>query len=131
MIADYPQWMQDVSDHWGQAKFFFESVLGIDNDLSHVIAGPVVQFLAALILRQSVQRMAPWLVVLALELFNEWHDLVSETWPVRSMQYGEGLKDIILTMTIPTLVLLLTRNYPHWFGMKPLRSARRKRSRPR
>jgi hypothetical protein len=128
MIADYPQWLQDVSAHWGEAKFFVENTLGISNDLAHVIAGPLVQLLAALILRRSVQRVAPWLVVLVLELFNEWHDLVIETWPVRTMQYGEGLKDILLTMMLPTVVLLLTRNYPHWFGMKPLRSKRRERS---
>jgi len=124
MIGDYPQWLQDASAHWAEAKLFLES-LGISNDLFHVIAGPLVQVLAALILRRSVQRLAPWLVVLGLELLNEWHDLVVETWPVRNMQYGEGLKDILLTMMLPTVILLLTRNYPHWFRMKPLRSKRR------
>jgi hypothetical protein len=130
MIGDYPQWVQDVSAQWGEAKYFIEHTVGISNDLSHVIVGPVLQGLAALVLRQSVQRIAPWLVVLVLELFNEWHDLVSETWPVRYMQYGEGLKDILLTMMLPTVVLLLTRYYPHWFGMKRLRSKRREQRGP-
>lgn len=129
MIADYPQWLQDVSAHWGEAKSFIETNIGIDNDLFHVIAGPVVQVLAALVLRRSVQRIAPWLVVLVLELLNEWHDLATETWPVRNMQYGEGLKDILLTMMLPTIVLLLTRNYPHWFRMQPPRSNQRGGSR--
>jgi hypothetical protein len=124
MIADYPEWMQAVSGQWGGAKSFIEDTLGIENDLFHVIAGPLVQFPAALVLRRSVQRFAPWLVVLVLELLNEWHDLVIETWPVRYMQYGEGLKDVLLTMMLPTLVLVMTRTYPHWFGMKPLRPNR-------
>lgn len=128
MIADYPQWLQDASAYWGEAKHFIETTLGISNDLSHVIAGPLVQLLAALVSWRSVQRFAPWLVVLVLELLNEWHDLVSETWPVRYMQYGEGLKDVLLTMMLPTVILLMTRYYPHWFGMKPLRSKRRQRS---
>lgn len=124
MIADYPQWVQDVSAQWGAFKAFVDP-LGISNDLFHVIAGPAIQLVAALVLHQSVQRIAPWLVPLVLELLNEWHDLVSEVWPVRNMQYGEGLKDILLTMMLPTVILLATRHYPHWFRMKPLRSNRR------
>jgi hypothetical protein len=126
MVSDYPQWLQAISENWGQSKDYLESTLGIDNDLVHVLAGPLVQLFAALITWSSVQRFVPWLVVLLLELLNEWHDLVIETWPVRYMQYGEGLKDILLTMLLPTVILLLTRNYPHWFRMKQLRSGRRR-----
>lgn len=116
MIADYPQWVQDVSAYWGETKQVVET-LGISNDLFHVIAGPFIQLLAALVLRQSVRRIAPWLVVLALELLNEWNDLLAESWPTRTMQYAEGVKDILLTMLLPTVILLATRLYPHWFGM--------------
>jgi hypothetical protein len=128
MVADYPQWVQALSGSWGQAKLFVETGLGLDNDLFHVIAGPLIQLLAALVLRRSPQHLAPWLTVLALELLNEWHDLIVETWPIRSMQYGEGLKDILLTMMFPTLIIVMTRAYPHWFRMSPLRKRRRRGS---
>jgi hypothetical protein len=127
MISEYPQWVQDASAWWAGVKLYIETNFGSYNNLFHVILGPIVQILAALVLRKSVQQFHPWLVVLALELLNEAHDLVSEVWPTRYMQYGEGLKDIILTMLIPTIILLATRNFPHRFGMKPLRTRSRSR----
>lgn len=85
-------------------------------DSLHVVAGVVLQLLAAAFLRRPVSHRAPWLCVLALELLNEISDLWVETWPLPAMQWGEGVKDILLTMTLPTLLLLLARHRPGLFS---------------
>lgn len=124
MAAELQHWIVAVDANWALVKSAVEHVAGHDDDWIHVVAGPLIQLVAALVMRQSVQRIWPWLVVLALELFNEWHDLVWDTWPNRQMQFGEGLKDILLTMALPTILLLASRHFPHWFGMNPPRRRR-------
>jgi len=119
-------WVKAADADWAQVKAFVEHVAGPDDDWIHVVIGPVIQLLAAAVLRQNLQRVGPCLVVLVLELLNEWHDLTWEVWPTRSMQYGESLKDILLTMCIPTILLLLARSFPHWFGLQPYRRGRRR-----
>jgi hypothetical protein len=43
---------------------------------------------------------------------NEAGDLWVEQWPEPAMQYGEGLKDIVLTMFLPTVLILVARFRP-------------------
>jgi hypothetical protein len=78
-------------------------------DTLHVLVGICLQFAVAFILRMPVTRWIPWLVVLAIEVANEWSDLRAEKWPDPGMQYGAGAKDILLTMALPTLILLVSR----------------------
>ena len=125
MAAELLHWVTVANVDWAQVKKLVAHVTGPDDDWVHVVIGPVVQLLAVAVLRQNLQRAGPWLMVLALELLNEWHDLTWEVWPTRYMQYGESLKDILLTMCIPTILLLLARSFPHWFGLQPHRYRRR------
>jgi hypothetical protein len=50
--------------------------------------------------------------LLALELVNEANDFRVEIWPDPGMQFGEAVKDIVLTMFIPTLIFLVARRHP-------------------
>jgi hypothetical protein len=97
---------------WYQAKQAFELIVPFHNDALHVIAGVAIQLLAALVLRSSVVRFAPWLVTAILTLANEWSDLRTERWPNPSQQWFEGGKDIALTLLLPTLLLLVARLRP-------------------
>jgi hypothetical protein len=97
---------------WYQLKLFAEHTLGVSMDSLHVIVGVIIQFGAAMALRTQVTRWRPWLIVLAVELVNEWADLHVEKWPDLAMQYGEGAKDILLTMLLPTLILAAGRLSP-------------------
>ena len=36
-------------------------------------------------------------------------------WPQRGMQYGESVRDIVLTMFLPTLLLFAARAMPQLF----------------
>jgi hypothetical protein len=95
-----------------QFKLLISHASGFSMDALHVVAGVLLQLGVAWLTRSTVGRWRPWLVVLALELINEGHDLWVEQWPVPGQQYGEGLKDIILTMALPTLLLIVARRRP-------------------
>ena len=97
---------------WYQLKLFAAHSTGISMDALHVIVGVVLQLLIALLFRSSVARPMPLLAVLAFALVNEANDFRVEIWPDPGMQFGEAVKDLILTMFIPALVFLVARRRP-------------------
>lgn len=104
-------WLGQAFSDW---KELFEASIGFHNDALHVLAGVLLHFAAALLLRSSLNRPGPWLVVLVLELLNEANDFFVEVWPADAAgrQLGEGLKDVILTLAVPTVIFLFARYYP-------------------
>lgn len=66
-----------------------------------------------------------WL--LAIIAWNEATDLWNEQWPQPGQQYGEGAKDLMLTMLVPTLMMIAARARPDLFrgGLGPRRAKRR------
>ena len=97
---------------WYQVKLFIEHASGISMDALHILVGFAIFLLAALALRRSTASTLSWLATLVLEIGNEAYDLTVELWPDLASQLGEGAKDIILTMALPTLVLLVARWRP-------------------
>lgn len=111
---------------WYEAKLFLKHSVGFSQDALHVIAGVLVQLFAALLLRKAVSSWWPWLVVLGTTILNEAMDLGAETWPSAAMQYGEAFKDILLTMLLPTALLVTSRWTPEIYSGRDLRSRRRR-----
>ena len=99
---------------WYQIKLFVEHASGISMDALHVVVGFVLFVMAAAFLRRGAGSFAPWSALLLIELANEAYDLHVERWPNLASQIGEGAKDIILTMALPTLILVLVRQKPQW-----------------
>lgn len=97
---------------WYQMKELARHASGWPMDTLHVMVGVILQLLVAALLRSSLASKWPWLVVFALELANEIYDLWVERWPSWGMQYGEGLRDLIGTMLLPTLLLWVARSRP-------------------
>jgi TRAP-type uncharacterized transport system fused permease subunit len=97
---------------WYKLKMFIEHASAFTSDSMHVVAGVVIQLLVAMLLRRSVGAWAPWLVVLCLAILNEGADLWIEQWPDLAIQYGESAKDILLSMALPTLLMLVSRFRP-------------------
>jgi len=97
---------------WYQVKLFIEHASGISMDAWHILIGFLLILLAALVLRRNVGDPLPWLAVLIVEMGNEAYDLYVELWPDPGSQFGEGFKDILLTMALPTLMLLVVRFKP-------------------
>lgn len=105
---------------WYEAKMIIERAGTVSTDAMHVIAGVLLQLLFAMLVRRPLSSWLPWLAVLAVLLFNEGIDLWAERWPSLSMQLGEGVKDLLLTMLLPTVLLVAFRLSP------ALRLARRR-----
>lgn len=100
---------------WYQFKLFVEHASGISMDALHILVGFALLFVAAAAMRRSVSSIFPWAALLLLELGNEGYDLSIEVWPSFASQLGEGAKDIMLTMAIPTAILALARWKPGCF----------------
>ena len=110
---------------WYQIKLSIAHFVGTDMDALHVLAGVLLQFGVALLLRVPVTRWIPWLSVLGIEMVNEWSDLQAEKWPDRGMQYREAVEDIVLTILLPTLILVVGRLRPRLLVEKEDRKVER------
>jgi hypothetical protein len=102
-------------ESWHEGKLFIEHSLTISHDTLHMIVGMLVWLGLALLLRRPVSSWKPWLWMPALILWNETVDLWVEQWPDPGMQYGEGAKDVLLTMIVPTVLLFAVRIRPDLF----------------
>ncbi|MFL6751763.1 MAG: hypothetical protein ACJ8FL_00830 [Sphingomicrobium sp.] len=100
---------------WYQAKLFVEHSLAVSPDSIHVVVGVLALLVVSLLTRRSIASWRPWLVLLVIELLNEAIDLWIEQWPDPGMQYGEGARDLLLTMLLPTVLLLAVRLRPDLF----------------
>jgi hypothetical protein len=102
---------------WHGTKDWLEHALGLNMDALHVHFGLAILIAAALILRKPLRSPIPWLVLLALELANEYYDWTYEIWPgaARRIQAAEGLRDIWNTMAVPTLLFVVSRWFPGLF----------------
>ena len=104
--------MQRLALDWYQVKLFFQHASGMSMDALHVIAGVVLLFAAAWILRSSVARPLPLLIVCLVAALNEASDFRAEIWPEFGMQAGEAAKDLLLTLAVPLLIFLVARYRP-------------------
>lgn len=110
--------MQRLALDWYQVKLFAQHASGMSMDALHVIAGTLLLFAAAWLLRISVARPLPLVTVLLFAVANEASDFRAEIWPQLAMQAGEAAKDIILTMTVPALLFLVARYRPALMAYK-------------
>ena len=117
MLAQLWNWISDAMTSWYRTKMFLEHASAFSSDAMHILAGMVI-LLVASVSRRPVTAWLPWLVVLTLTLMNEFVDLWIEQWPNLAMQYGESVKDLLLTMALPTLLLVAARLRPELFGPK-------------
>jgi hypothetical protein len=109
---------------WHQGKLFIEHAVQISHDSLHLIVGVLVWLVLALVSRRPIPSLIPWLWVLAFILWNETVDLWTEHWPDAGMQYGEGAKDVALTMLLPTVLMFAARTRPDLFRAGPTKRRR-------
>lgn len=110
---------------WHNGKLFIEYSLRIEHGTLHVIVGVLLWLAFALLVRRPITAWLPWLLVFAVILWNEIVDLWLEVWPEPGRQYGEGVKDLLLTMFVPTILMLAARYRPDLFRASARRSRRR------
>ena len=107
-MTDLFNWL---SSGWFTTKASLEAGLGTYSWVLHVAGGVTLQVALALVLRLRPSHLVPWFGVLGLELANEWNDYIAAS------RIGEGsfaamASDVVLTMALPTLVLVVARRWP-------------------
>ena len=100
---------------WHHGKVFVEHTVAVDHDALHVVVGVLAWLVFGALLRRPLSSWRPWICVLVLILWNETVDLWIERWPDAGMQYGEGAKDLLMTMLVPTVLMVLLRVAPGLF----------------
>ncbi len=111
-FESFPSRVEAVFTSWEEAKLFLEHSIDVSTESLHVIAGVLILLLAAGLLRKPVSNLWPWFVVLALTCLNEFIDLWSSQWPHPGMQFGESVKDVVVTMLLPSVLLFTTEKTP-------------------
>jgi hypothetical protein len=117
----------DAMVSWHQAKLFVEHAVTISHDTLHVIVGFLIWLALALLMRRPITSWHPLLWLFAIIAWNETVDLWTEQWPDPGHQYGEGFKDLALTMLVPTVLMFAARARPDLF--RPGLGARRRKRR--
>ena len=102
-------------EFWGAAKAFVNHSTVVSPDALHVLVGMILHLAISLLIRTPLSSIRPWAVLLALALLNEVLDVAVDPWPSTGAQSGEGAKDIVLTMILPTMLLIATRRAPRLF----------------
>jgi hypothetical protein len=105
-----------LMSEWSDSKHFFERSVSVSPDSLHVAGGVLILLGAAIVLGKPMSSWRPWLALLALICFNEFIDLHVDQWKDRPAQYGESFKDLILTMALPTFLLLFARLFPRMWS---------------
>ena len=97
---------------WYQVKLFISHSLSLSMDALHMLFGTIALLVIAWLLRVPISDWRPWFILLAIELTNEVGDMFVERWPDAASQAGESVKDVLLTMVVPTILLLTARYRP-------------------
>jgi hypothetical protein len=113
---------------WHEAKLLVEHAVTISHDTLHVFVGVILWLLLAMVTRRPISSWYPWLWLFAVIAWNETVDLWNEQWPDPGQQYGEGVKDLLVTMAVPTLMMFAARLRPDMFrvGLGAPRRGRRR-----
>ena len=119
MTSAIAEWTRAVAGDWYQVKLFLQHASGFSMDALHVVGGVILLLAIAFLLKSSVARPLPLLSLLGLQVLNEVSDFRVEIWPDPGMQIGESVKDVILTMFVPTLIFLVARYRPKLLVQTP------------
>ena len=99
--------ISDLAASWGPTKQATEEFLNLSPNTLHVLVGFGLLMGLALATGRRLDNPSLWLVVLLIELANEAVDMTTPGGPEVYWLYS--LNDVIVTMAIPTAILLLLR----------------------
>ena len=107
--------LRHVRDYSHQAKLFVEHFVRIEHGALHIIIGVLAWLMIAIVTGRRVTSWVPWTGLLVMIVWNELVDLWVESWPEPGMQYGEGARDVVLTMFVPSLIVIAMLIRPDLF----------------
>ena len=99
--------LSSLTPIWGGDKTALSAWLNVQDDGLHVLVGVLLLLALALVTGRRLDDGRLWLVVLAVECLNEAIDLGTPNFPEANR--AASIHDLILTMLLPTAILLLLR----------------------
>lgn len=99
--------LSDLAVRWGGDKTAFAEWLDVQDDGLHALVGVLLLLGLAVVTGRRLDDWRLWLVVLAAECANEVVDLNAPGSP--EANWSGSLHDLLLTMALPTAILLLLR----------------------
>jgi hypothetical protein len=102
---------------YGSLKIWIEQFTGLEKDALHVHLALLIYVVAVAVFRNSRRSRFPWLVVLVIELGNEFMDVRRHEPALGPYHWHESFKDLWNTMLWPTALLVLGR-YTDWFAKR-------------
>ena len=102
---------------WHEGKVFIEHAVAIDHDALHIIAGLLIWLAICRGSSATLLRWKPFLWTFAIASWNEAVDLWVDIWPEPGRQFGEGFKDLMLTVIGPAIVIAGARLWPSIFSI--------------
>jgi hypothetical protein len=105
---------------WREVKLFIEHSLTVSHDTLHLLTGVLLWLVLARVLRRPITSILPWASVLILTLWTEAIDLWIDQWPSPGRQLGEGAKDVVLTLCLPSVLMLTARLWPDLFRQRSI-----------
>jgi hypothetical protein len=103
------QFVVATTSGWERWKHSIERLLWYQSDSLHVACGVLIVVLVALALRKNLASFAPWSVLLLLSSSNEAIDIFY------TQKLAESVKDTLLTMLVPTILLVTVRAFPELY----------------
>ena len=102
---------------WHESKLFIEHLFAISHDTLHLLAGLALWLALVAFIRRPINAWLPLIGTAAIATLNEAVDLWVELWPSMGHQLGEGARDILVTISIPTLLFAAARLRPSMFAL--------------
>jgi hypothetical protein len=82
---------------------------GLPDPALHALIGLAAYLLAVALFRRSFRNLFPWFVALGLQLINETADMARDLSRYGDIDVRGTLGDTIVTMFLPTIILLIAR----------------------
>lgn len=114
MIDRLLAWIEYAAASWEQGKHGLERYFWYQADSLHVVVGLLLVSVFALALRKSLASPIPLGLLLLVSSLNEGVDIYFTRY------VAESVKDTLLTMLLPTVLLVATRNFPALFVRPPV-----------
>lgn len=99
--------LSDLAVRWGGDKTAFAEWLDVQDDGLHALVGVLLLLGLAVATGRRLDDWRLWLIVFVLECANEAVDLSAPDFP--EANWDGSLHDLLLTMALPTAILLLLR----------------------
>lgn len=87
----------------------------LDGASLHITVGVIALLLAAFVLRKPITSPWPLLIVAILQLANEAMDFLVHRLAYPAIQGGEAIRDTVLTLFLPAMIVAAARLAPHIF----------------